>query len=680
MMKEQEPTPAQRALRRLLIIVAVTLGVLVYAYGWEVTDISLEPTQDVTRQESVGRALRELFSPNIFTQSRQGETSATPFVVSCESPLPPATESDSFVIALEPACGERGDTFVINGVDFTPNADVVVRWVGETGQPRVLGSAITDSRGAFTLEAVVPSIRGMSAGDQFNIEAIASWAVGTPRISDTTNLVIEKMIETIFLALIATTLALPISVVLSFMAAHNLMKPIKMPVGNALVGLALLPVGWWLGSALLGAVGTAGVDLGRSVSGGVAASAVLIIASVAASRFGSRLEEESPLDRLRGLLMTVVGLVVGIFVLGAASGLAVWLGQSMMAMRDVPVLTYLGNFLHTIGRLVELTIVPIAGVAGAFMVGNLGMRLVSPVLRHLPPLVDHASGALLGGVGGGLVMLGAAVIGTQAALLTLLTPLVAGVLGAQIPVMLYDRLTGKLTPIRRTATDRALRLALRYAGFVAVAMLTYNYFNVGRSVIEGRLPVADLYLPAALLVGVVLGAIVAGMTGIRVSMPMGDIVYNATRTILNALRSIEPLIMGIVFVIWVGIGPFAGVLALTLHSIASLGKLYSEQIENIDEGPIEALQATGANRLQMIIYAVVPQIVPPYIAFTLYRWDINVRMSTIIGFVGGGGIGFLLQQQINLLRYRDAGVAVLAIAIVVSILDYASASIRERVM
>jgi phosphonate transport system permease protein len=122
------------------------------------------------------------------------------------------------------------------------------------------------------------------------------------------------------------------------------------------------------------------------------------------------------------------------------------------------------------------------------------------------------------------------------------------------------------------------------------------------------------------------------------------------------------------------------VLALTLHSIASLGKLYSEQVESIDAGPIEAVQATGANRLQTIIYGVVPQIVPPYIAFTMYRWDINVRMSTIIGFVGGGGIGFLLQQQINLLQYKEAGVAVLAIAIVVSVLDYTSAWMRERII
>ncbi len=158
------------------------------------------------------------------------------------------------------------------------------------------------------------------------------------------------------------------------------------------------------------------------------------------------------------------------------------------------------------------------------------------------------------------------------------------------------------------------------------------------------------------------------------------IIYYVVRTILNILRSIEPLIMAIVFVVWVGLGPFAGVMALAVHSVAALGKLYSEQVESIDPGPIEAITATGANRLQTIVYGVVPQIVPPYIAFTIYRWDINVRMSTIIGFVGGGGIGFLLQQWIRLLDYNAAGTAVWAIAIVVATLDYASAIVREKIV
>ncbi len=155
-------------------------------------------------------------------------------------------------------------------------------------------------------------------------------------------------------------------------------------------------------------------------------------------------------------------------------------------------------------------------------------------------------------------------------------------------------------------------------------------------------------------------------------------IYYLVRAILNIIRSIEPLIWAIIAVIVVGLGPFAGITALIFHSVAALGKLYSEAIESIDPGPIEAVQATGANWMQTVIYAVIPQIVPPFVAFTIYRWDINIRMSTIIGFVGGGGIGFLLAQYIRLLDYRSAGMCVWFIAITVAILDYVSAEIRAR--
>jgi phosphonate transport system permease protein len=160
----------------------------------------------------------------------------------------------------------------------------------------------------------------------------------------------------------------------------------------------------------------------------------------------------------------------------------------------------------------------------------------------------------------------------------------------------------------------------------------------------------------------------------------GTVVYYCVRTGFNVLRSIEPLIMAILFAVWVGIGPFAGMLALGVHSIATLGKLFSEQIESVDKGPLEAMAATGATPLQVAMYGVVPQIIPQFLALTFYRWDINVRMSTIIGFVGGGGIGFLLQQWINLLKYNQAGTALMAIALVVILLDIASANIREKIL
>jgi len=159
----------------------------------------------------------------------------------------------------------------------------------------------------------------------------------------------------------------------------------------------------------------------------------------------------------------------------------------------------------------------------------------------------------------------------------------------------------------------------------------------------------------------------------------GTIIYYVVRTILNLLRSIEPLIMAILFVVWVGIGPFAGVLALGVHSIATLGKLFSEQIESINKGPVEAIIAVGAKPLQVIMFGVLPQVILPFLALSFYRWDINVRMSTIIGFVGGGGIGFLLQQWINLLKYNEAGTALFAIALVVITLDTLSSKIRDQI-
>lgn len=155
-------------------------------------------------------------------------------------------------------------------------------------------------------------------------------------------------------------------------------------------------------------------------------------------------------------------------------------------------------------------------------------------------------------------------------------------------------------------------------------------------------------------------------------------IYFVVRTTLNIVRSIEPLIWTVIAVVVVGLGPFPGILALTLHTVAALGKLYSESIESIDPGPIEAIQATGANWVQTVIYAVIPQIVPPFVSFTIYRWDINVRLSTVIGLVGGGGIGFLLIQWIRLLDYEAAGIAVWFIAITVAVLDYVSSEIRRR--
>jgi phosphonate transport system permease protein len=160
---------------------------------------------------------------------------------------------------------------------------------------------------------------------------------------------------------------------------------------------------------------------------------------------------------------------------------------------------------------------------------------------------------------------------------------------------------------------------------------------------------------------------------------LGKVFYNITRTFLNITRSFDSLVLATIFALWLSFGPFAGVLALTIATVASLGKLFSEAVENIDPGPLEAVYATGANSAQMIFYAVVPQIIPDYISYIIYHWDINVRISTILGFVGGGGIGYYLSQRINVLEYRKAGTAIWAIVAVVWAMDFLSAEIRKKV-
>lgn len=180
-------------------------------------------------------------------------------------------------------------------------------------------------------------------------------------------------------------------------------------------------------------------------------------------------------------------------------------------------------------------------------------------------------------------------------------------------------------------------------------------------------------VPIAFLLSFVCAKNVMGKTII------GFAVYSVLRIFNNIVRSIEPLIWAIIFSVWVGIGPFAGMLALMVTSVASLTKQYSEFIEGVSDGPIEGIQSTGANSLQMIWYAIVPQIILPYISYTIYRWDINVRMATVIGLVGGGGIGTMLMNYQGQALWREVGTLALLIVIVVWAMDTASAYIREAI-
>lgn len=159
---------------------------------------------------------------------------------------------------------------------------------------------------------------------------------------------------------------------------------------------------------------------------------------------------------------------------------------------------------------------------------------------------------------------------------------------------------------------------------------------------------------------------------------VGRPAYFVVRMAASVTRSVDAVIWAIIFAVWVGVGAFAGALALWLHSIVDLLKLYSEQLENIDPGPVEAVTATGANRLQVIRYGIIPQIINPYISFTLYRWDINVRMATVVGLVGGGGIGFRLAEYLKAWAFAEATMLTILVVILVWAIDYLSARLRAK--
>ena len=176
-------------------------------------------------------------------------------------------------------------------------------------------------------------------------------------------------------------------------------------------------------------------------------------------------------------------------------------------------------------------------------------------------------------------------------------------------------------------------------------------------------------------------AIVLSFLGAKnlMNSPVAKVIYTAVRGFASVIRSIQPIIWAIIFIVWVRTGPFPGVLALWVHSIADMTKLFSERVESIDQGPMEAIEATGAGKLLVLIYAVIPQIINPYLSFTLYRLDINVRMATIIGIVGGGGIGMRLYSYINKWNFPKAVVMTMLIVAMVWGIDYLSSRLRERI-
>jgi phosphonate transport system permease protein len=156
--------------------------------------------------------------------------------------------------------------------------------------------------------------------------------------------------------------------------------------------------------------------------------------------------------------------------------------------------------------------------------------------------------------------------------------------------------------------------------------------------------------------------------------------YYWTRSALNAFRAIDTLVYALFFVAAVGLGPFPGVLAIIVYTATVLAKLFSEAIEAMDPGPVEAVQSVGATRIQVLRWGVLPQLGPEFVSFTLYRFETNIRAAAVLGFVGGGGIGFYIQTYLRLLNYPAASTVLLVLVVMVMLVDFTSSRLRARLI
>jgi phosphonate transport system permease protein len=184
------------------------------------------------------------------------------------------------------------------------------------------------------------------------------------------------------------------------------------------------------------------------------------------------------------------------------------------------------------------------------------------------------------------------------------------------------------------------------------------------------------------LAGTFLALVVAfpvGFLAARNTSPH-PLMYHSVRAVLNLLRTIPDLALGLLFVAAVGLGAFAGTLALAIHTATVLGKLLSESVENIDEGVVEAVRATGAGYTQILSFAVLPQILPDLISFTLYRLETNIRAASVLGLIGAGGIGYLMNTSFRTFQYQEAAAIVLVLIALVMLVDYVSSRLRNLVV
>ncbi len=675
-------------------------ALIVYVLAYQVTDINLQRL--VTRIDDARIIFRAILQPDLFTRDQVSQIGGAPIWVPCSAPPQsfPTAGFSGFPVKLDKSCATVADTVTISGEGFVPGATGNLYWLNFEGanetQLRGGGQAVSVTvgpDGRFQQSVQVPTFAGLEGLDPQNpllhsVEARFAQDVGPLRPSENFGDLIGKLsnepppqflvqlglvpadalvptpilgdiFETIAIGLMATLFSIVLAVPVSFFGAHNIMA--RVPGGNVIyyAARAIFNITRSIDTLIWGIIVVIWVGLGSFA--GVIALSIHSIAALA-KLFSEEIEhiDEGPVEAI------------------TATG---------------------GNLLQVIRYAVVPQIVP-PFLAYALLRWDINMRAAT--------VVGFVAG---GGIGffvietvrkGGYAQYAAALW------VVAIVIMAVDYLSAhwRRKILEGETRVSRAPPTSWFKTAKGWAIAL---GLLLLFSVSWNLAQIdlrklfdpgatfGKVVsdfitIDTSPPVLEAVLKQLLIT--MFQALLATTLGALVAMPFSFLaarnlmnrsrlaltIYSGARFLLNFLRSIEALLYVAIFVFWVGVGPFAGMLALAVTTFALMGKLFSEAIENIDAGPLEALTATGATRVQTILYAVIPQIVPPWISYGIYQWDINIRIATIIGLAGGAGIGLLFINYAGQLQYHKAGTVVLAIVIVVTLMDFVSAKIRERLV
>lgn len=678
---------------------------VIYLIAWQVIDVN--PDRLVTRFSDAQIIFRALAQPDLFDRDKVQEIGRVVFWVPCTNPPQPLPAPGGFGVALDKSCGSIGDSITIRGEGFTPNVVGNIYLVESAGgtneiQVREAEHAVEIVAGAdgrlqktFQVPKVVgePRFVGPTGIDpnnplEYGFEVRVVYEVGAPRPSENFGEIIGKienkpapswmvslglaakeqniptpvpgkMLETIALGLMATIFSTIFAFPISFFAAHNVLA--RVPGGTLVyyVMRLFLNVVRAIDTVIWGLIVVVWIGLGP-----FAGLIALTIHSVAAlgKLFSEEIEHIDP-GPVEAVTSTGANLVQTIRYAMVPQIIPSFLSYTLLRwdinMRSATIVGFVagggigfyvletirkGGYREYAAALYAIAIVIIAvdyisaRMRERILIGETKVSLESPKPFYRSP---RAILALI--ISAGVFVFFWGVV--QIDLKKMFEP------APTFVRLITDFLSIDTTPAVLNTVIKQMLITV----FQALIATT----------IGGVIAIPFSFLAAR------------NLTGRSI---LSIWIYYGTRFLFNIFRSIEALLYVAIFVFWVGIGPFAGSLALAITTFALIGKLFSEAIENIDPGPLEAITSTGATRLQAIVYGVVPQIVPPFISYLIYQWDINVRISTIIGFAGGGGIGLLFQTYTNQLQYHKAGTVILIIVIVVALMDFASAKIREKMV